>query len=221
VVNTVRHNQFGKDACLLSEVVVTGRKVGAGNHFYAQLAHDEEGFRKTLHFVERGFRSFEHHFPFETYQTTVDYSGILRKGESWIGSGFMGVPGNSGMPDTEIYCATGIHTIGVHIVTFDVDTYYEMLCRELALMNMRPAILVELLWLARQHPTVWNREEESRILAIGTIHPGREYRVAEIHQGVLNGAPHPYISSAGHCRQDDEYGRRYKSGLRVAAVSVE
>ena len=32
---------FGKDHGLIHEAVVTGRKVGAGQDFWAKLAHDE------------------------------------------------------------------------------------------------------------------------------------------------------------------------------------
>ena len=45
--------EFGKDIGLIHEVIVTGRKVGAGKEFWSKLAHDEELFVKTVEFVER------------------------------------------------------------------------------------------------------------------------------------------------------------------------
>ena len=42
---------FGKDNGLIHEAVVTGRKVGAGQNFWAKLAHDEELFEKVVAFV--------------------------------------------------------------------------------------------------------------------------------------------------------------------------
>ena len=45
--------EFGKDIGLVHEVIVTGRKVGAGKEFWSKLAHDEELFAKTVAFVER------------------------------------------------------------------------------------------------------------------------------------------------------------------------
>ncbi len=50
---TVRPNKqhedvFGKDLGLMSEVVVTGRKVGADRQFWSRLAHDEAKFREIV-----------------------------------------------------------------------------------------------------------------------------------------------------------------------------
>lgn len=50
---TVRPNEqhedvFGKDLGLMSEVIVTGRKVGADRQFWSRLAHDEEKFREIV-----------------------------------------------------------------------------------------------------------------------------------------------------------------------------
>ena len=42
---------FGKDNGLIHEAVVTGRKVGAGQNFWAKLAHDEELFEKVVALV--------------------------------------------------------------------------------------------------------------------------------------------------------------------------
>jgi len=44
-------NDFGKDHGLIHEAVVTGRKVGAGQDFWAALAHSEELFQKVVAFV--------------------------------------------------------------------------------------------------------------------------------------------------------------------------
>lgn len=41
-------SDFGKDHGLIHEAVVTGRKVGAGQDFWAALAHSEEIFRKVV-----------------------------------------------------------------------------------------------------------------------------------------------------------------------------
>ena len=46
--------EFGKDQGLIHEVIVTGRKVGAGTAFYSALAHSEELFARTVAFVARG-----------------------------------------------------------------------------------------------------------------------------------------------------------------------
>ena len=43
--------QFGEDHGLLHEVVVTGRKVGAGKEFWAAIAHNEELFARVVAFV--------------------------------------------------------------------------------------------------------------------------------------------------------------------------
>ncbi|MDD5041532.1 MAG: hypothetical protein PHX87_04240 [Candidatus Peribacteraceae bacterium] len=45
--------EFGKDHGLIHEVVVTGRKVGAEQAFYAALAHDEALFRRVVEMVEQ------------------------------------------------------------------------------------------------------------------------------------------------------------------------
>jgi len=42
---------FGRDHGLIHEVVITGRKVGAGQEFWSRLAHDEELFRKVVELV--------------------------------------------------------------------------------------------------------------------------------------------------------------------------
>ncbi len=46
--------EFGKDHGLIHEMIVTGRKVGAGTAFYSALAHSEELFARTVAFVARG-----------------------------------------------------------------------------------------------------------------------------------------------------------------------
>ncbi len=46
--------EFGKDHGLIHEMIVTGRKVGAGREFYSALAHDEALFKKAVAFVARG-----------------------------------------------------------------------------------------------------------------------------------------------------------------------
>ena len=43
---------FGQDHGLIHEVVVTGRKVGAGRKFWEKLAHNEGRFRACVKFVE-------------------------------------------------------------------------------------------------------------------------------------------------------------------------
>lgn len=55
--NTVRKQEedvFGKNLGLIHEVIVTGRKVGAGKEFWSKLAHDEELFMRTVEFVGLG-----------------------------------------------------------------------------------------------------------------------------------------------------------------------
>ncbi len=47
---------FGKDHGLMHEVIVTGRKVGAGKNFWKKLAHDEKLFTEVVGFVAQ--RSF-------------------------------------------------------------------------------------------------------------------------------------------------------------------
>ena len=50
--NMVRpDDEFGKDEGLIHEVVVTGRKAGAGKEFWARLAHDEELFKRVVWLV--------------------------------------------------------------------------------------------------------------------------------------------------------------------------
>ncbi|OGJ63988.1 hypothetical protein A3E47_02685 [Candidatus Peribacteria bacterium RIFCSPHIGHO2_12_FULL_54_10] len=48
----VRQSDFGKDLGLVHEMIVTGRKVGAGSDFYAALAHDEGLFRRVMEMVK-------------------------------------------------------------------------------------------------------------------------------------------------------------------------
>ena len=48
----VRQSDFGKDLGLIHEMIVTGRKVGAGSDFYAALAHDEGLFRRVMEMVK-------------------------------------------------------------------------------------------------------------------------------------------------------------------------
>jgi len=43
--------EFGRDHGLVHEAVVTGRKVGAGQEFWGQLAHNEELFRRLVEMV--------------------------------------------------------------------------------------------------------------------------------------------------------------------------
>ncbi len=45
--------EFGKDHGLIHEMIVTGRKVGAGRAFYASLTHSEELFRRVVAMVEQ------------------------------------------------------------------------------------------------------------------------------------------------------------------------
>lgn len=51
-------NEFGKDACLMSEVIVTGRKVGADREFWAAIAHDRVLFQKVADFVKKEKAAF-------------------------------------------------------------------------------------------------------------------------------------------------------------------
>ncbi len=44
-------SQFGQDLGLVHEAVVTGRKVGANERFWATLAHNEEVFKQAVAFV--------------------------------------------------------------------------------------------------------------------------------------------------------------------------
>lgn len=44
-------SSFGKDLGLMHEVVITGRKAGATERFWAALAHREDVFQKTVPFV--------------------------------------------------------------------------------------------------------------------------------------------------------------------------
>lgn len=46
--SVVSELEFGKDHGLIHEVVVTGRKVGAGATFWSRLAHNEDLFRKIV-----------------------------------------------------------------------------------------------------------------------------------------------------------------------------
>jgi hypothetical protein len=48
--------EFGKDHGLLHEVVVTGRKVGAGQEFWSALAHREDLFARVVAFVVEALR---------------------------------------------------------------------------------------------------------------------------------------------------------------------
>ncbi len=47
----VQEEEFGRDLGLMKEVVVTGRKVGAGREFWSKLAHDEQLFREAVTLV--------------------------------------------------------------------------------------------------------------------------------------------------------------------------
>lgn len=47
-------SEFGRDEGVVHEMIVTGRKVGAGEEFYSRLAHDEKLFAKVVAFVNRG-----------------------------------------------------------------------------------------------------------------------------------------------------------------------
>lgn len=49
---TSTDEDFGKDHGLIHEVVVTGRKVGAGHGFWSKLAHDESLFKKVVTLVD-------------------------------------------------------------------------------------------------------------------------------------------------------------------------
>lgn len=49
-----RDEDFGKDHGLIHEVVVTGRKAGAGQAFWAKLAHDEDLFKRVVSVVTSG-----------------------------------------------------------------------------------------------------------------------------------------------------------------------
>lgn len=49
--DVVRQTEFGRDHGLIHEMVVTGRKAGAGSDFYATLAHDLGLFRKVVDLV--------------------------------------------------------------------------------------------------------------------------------------------------------------------------
>ena len=54
------NSEFGKDHGLLHEVVVTGRKVGAGEEFWAGLAHNEGLFARVVAFVAEAMRMIFH-----------------------------------------------------------------------------------------------------------------------------------------------------------------
>ncbi|MFA6039195.1 MAG: hypothetical protein WCV62_00510 [Candidatus Peribacteraceae bacterium] len=45
--------EFGRGIGLIHEVIVTGRKVGAGRAFYVALAHNENLFRRVVEFVSQ------------------------------------------------------------------------------------------------------------------------------------------------------------------------
>ena len=52
---------FGKDLGLMSEVIVTGRKVGAGRDFWSLLAHNEFVFRQFVHWAGESFQQWDSH----------------------------------------------------------------------------------------------------------------------------------------------------------------
>ncbi len=47
-------NEFGRDHALMHEVIITGRKVGADERFWARMAHNEGLFKETVVFVMKG-----------------------------------------------------------------------------------------------------------------------------------------------------------------------
>lgn len=49
---TQEDHPFGTDVHLMGEVLITGRKVGAGRDFWATLAHDQDAFRRALTAVQ-------------------------------------------------------------------------------------------------------------------------------------------------------------------------
>jgi len=50
--SSVKTLPFGKEVTLMGEVIITGRKVGAGKAFWANLAHSESLFAEVVAFVD-------------------------------------------------------------------------------------------------------------------------------------------------------------------------
>jgi len=50
---TAEENQFGRDHGLIHEVIITGRKLGAGKEFWSDLAHDPHLFKQVKMLVDR------------------------------------------------------------------------------------------------------------------------------------------------------------------------
>lgn len=51
MVRPAEGEEFGREIGLIKEVLITGRKVGAGKKFWSRLAHDEELFRRVVEVV--------------------------------------------------------------------------------------------------------------------------------------------------------------------------
>ncbi|MBI3627750.1 MAG: hypothetical protein HY220_03355 [Candidatus Sungbacteria bacterium] len=90
--------EFGKDHGLIHEAVITGRKVGAGEEFWAILAHDEERFREIVALVlpkkPKGTKQSEDEtsewtrFYREVFSLELDLAGLVLpqkpKGFNWL-----------------------------------------------------------------------------------------------------------------------------------------
>jgi hypothetical protein len=146
--------QFGEDHGLIHEVVVTGRRVGAGREFYSRLAHDESLFRRTVQFV-MGVICL-------VLKVVVDYNRSLAE---MISAGrYHSVIG--GM--TEYFSVNGEGKQEKEVVLFNFGRTIlgDDAIREMDVVGYRPAVIEDLLALGESQPELQNRFS---IIALGSI----------------------------------------------------
>ncbi|MDA2936538.1 hypothetical protein MYX06_04950 [Patescibacteria group bacterium AH-259-L05] len=131
---------FGREVGLMSELIVTGRKVGAGRGFYAALAHNVELFKQVVDLVNIG----------PSYDVVVDYRRSLNE---MIKAAHCKT--NQYCKEKLVKCKIkGKGKVERSILLYRSDEYKnpDEIIAELKKQGYRPATIAELLALIEYHP---------------------------------------------------------------------
>ena len=160
--------QFGKDLGLMHEVIVTGRKVGAGRDFWAALAHNEEMFKKVVDLVN----------PRPSFKVLVDYTKPLK--EMIVAGKYDWVNGDITQERFPIK-GTGQKEVEVTLFHFNKTITSDQVISEMDKAGYRPARLEELLALGVSQPEL---QKQFPVVAVGSVwrrNPGGHRNVPYLH----------------------------------------
>lgn len=161
----VLQEEFGRDLGLVHEVVITGRKLGAGKEFWAKLAHDGDLLMTAMDAVEDAINLAA---PRQTFNVTVDYA-LTREGMMLAARCHHGEVFKQYDFPTD---SSGQAKVAIEVFLFIKERLGDEILAKLDELGYRPATLAEALALFTAHgDAVWDlcmKYREKEILIAGT-----------------------------------------------------